>query len=122
MSKLLTRDNILGANDRGAVEFEVPEWGGSVLIASMTAAERDHFEATLADDKSKAQALKNFRAKFIAKCLVDEDGNNIFSPADIEALGKKSATVMVRIFEKCQQVCGYSQEDVEEIEGNLEGE
>ena len=119
---ILTRDNILGINDRESVPLEVPEWGGTVLIASMTAAERDHFEASFSAEKDRSKMLKNFRARFISKCLVDEKGENIFSPADIEALGKKSASVIVRVFDECQRVCGYTSDDMEEIEGNLERE
>lgn len=116
---LLTKDQILGAEDRSFVEFEVAEWGGSVLLAAMSAAERDAFEAGMLDNKGKSDKnrLRNFRARFIASCIVDKDGNRLFSDADIKALGDKSAAAISRVFDKCRELNGMSEEAAAEIEG-----
>ena len=37
----LSKDQILGAVDFSFVEVEVPEWGGTVRIRGLSAAERD---------------------------------------------------------------------------------
>ena len=118
--KLLTKDQILGADDRDSQEVDVPEWGGSVRIAAMTAAERDAFEASMLDTKGKGDAkrLQNFRARFIASCIVDEDNNRLFSDKDIVALGKKSSAPVSKLFDDCRKLNGMTDEDVAEIEGN----
>ena len=117
---LLTKDQILGADDRDSIEVDVPEWGGSVRIAAMTACERDAFEASMIDTKGKGDAkrLQNFRARFVASCIVDEDGNRLFSNKDIVDLGKKSSAPISRLFDECRKLNGMTDEDVEELEGN----
>lgn len=115
--KLLTKDQILGADDREATEIEVPEWDGTVRVMSMTAKDRDDFETSMIDKNGKAQKLTNFRAKFIAKCVVDEEGSPMFTPADLGALGSKSGAVIGRLFDACRSVNGMTEEDVAELEG-----
>ena len=44
---ILTRDQILQANDLVTETVEVPEWGGSVFVKSLTGVERDQFEAAI---------------------------------------------------------------------------
>lgn len=117
---LLSKDQILGSSDASFVDVEVPEWGGTVRIASMSAADRDAFEATLIPEKGKRQADKmaNFRARFVAKCLTDEEGNRLFTDKDIVELGRKNANVVNRLFDRARDLNGMTEKDVEELEGN----
>lgn len=116
---LLTKDQILGADDRSTKEIDVPEWGGSVLCSSMSAAERDAFEASMLDNKGKSDKskLQNFRARFVAACLVDAEGNRLFSDKDVIALGRKSSSPISRLFDICRELNGMTEKDVAEIEG-----
>ena len=43
----LTKDQILEANDLQSESVTVPEWGGDVLVRTMTGADRDAFEASM---------------------------------------------------------------------------
>ena len=117
---LLTKDQILGSTDIDYREVDVPEWGGMIRIAAMSAAERDSFEASMLDKKGKSdpKRLLNFRARFIASCIVDEGGKRLFAASDVVALGKKSAAPISRVFDECRELNGMSENDVEEIEGN----
>ena len=117
---LLTKDQILKADDCSHEDIDVPEWGGSVRIIAMAACERDAFEASMLDSKGKGDSkrLQNFRARFIARCIVDADNNRLFSDKDMVALGKKSAKPVSRIFDACQKLNGMTDKDVEELEGN----
>jgi hypothetical protein len=115
---LLTFDQICSAEDRDFREVEVPEWGGTVRLGAMTSAERDAFEAGLIDNKGKKAGLKNFRARFVACCLVDENGERLFTASNAEQLGKKASAPLARLFDVCQELNGMSKEDVEELEGN----
>ena len=40
----LTREQVIEANDAETVEIEVPEWGGSILLRSMTGKQRNDYE------------------------------------------------------------------------------
>jgi hypothetical protein len=121
MSKILTRDAILQAQDLPRELVEVPPWGGSVYVRALTGAERDAFETSIVEQRGKSTKmnLKNIRAKLVALTVVDEEGNRIFSDSDASALGKKSAAALDRVFEVAQRLSGLRPEDVEELSKNF---
>lgn len=114
---LLSREQILEAKDLKTEDVDVPEWGGAVRLRTLTGTERDAFEQSMVETKGgkQRQNLKNFRARLIAKCVVTEAGELMFSPPDIEPLGKKSAAALGRVFDACQKLNGFSESDVEEL-------
>lgn len=118
--KLLNRDAILQVQDLPRELVEVPEWGGAIYVRGLTGAERDSFEQSIIDQRGKGvkMNLKNIRAKLVAMCVVDEQGNRIFRDEDAELLGQKSAAALNRIFEVAQRLSGLRSEDVEELAGN----
>lgn len=120
MSKFLTRDAILKAQDLPTEVVEIPEWNGAVIVRGLTGAERDAFEQSIVETRGKntRMNLRNIRAKLVALTVVDEDGNRIFSDEDAEALGKKSAAALDRVFAVAQRLSGLRPEDVEELAGN----
>ena len=121
---VLTRDEILAADDIQTEVVEVPEWAGSVIVQGLTGSERDAFEKTIIsnmDGKGPPKSdLRNFRAKLAAWSIVDEDGKRVFSQADVVALGAKSAAALQRVFNVAQRLSGLSEEDIEELTKNSE--
>jgi hypothetical protein len=113
----LSRDGILGATDIKTKEVDVPEWGGSVLIKGMTGAERDQFEAGNRDGSGN-QNLRNLRARFLVRCIVNETGTRMFADQDAAALGKKSSSALNRLWEAANDINGTSEAAQEETEGN----
>lgn len=115
---LLSRDQIFASNDMLMQDVEVPEWGGTVRVRSLTGEERDKFESSLIRQVgNKATAnTRNMRAKLVAMSAIGEDGKPLFDPADVIRLGQRSAAALDRIFEVCQKLSGLSDDDVEEIE------
>ena len=95
---LLSREEILAADDVRTEEVEVPDWGGTVLVSIMTGTARDRYESSLVDDEGKFVAMENLRARFVSACLVDNAGELLFSADDILALGKKSADALDIVF------------------------
>ena len=116
----LTKDDILGAADISTTTVEVPEWGGSVLVRPLTGEERDAFEESMlsGQGKNRKVTLANVRAKLVARCVVDESGDRLFSDGDIARLGKKSAAALNRVYEAASKASGLSEADVEELAGN----
>lgn len=112
----LTKDQILAADDMGLLEVPVREWGGSVFVRVMTVGERDAYENDWVLNKNKG--VENFRTKFLAKCLCDEKGQRLFSDAEIEALARKSAKVMARIWQRAMEHNALTEDDVEELAKN----
>ncbi|PRX90821.1 hypothetical protein [Allonocardiopsis opalescens] len=113
---VLGRDQILSARDALTDYVDVPEWGGRVKIRSLSGTERDAFEAGIAGNGKKLR-LENIRAKLVAKCAINEQGQQLFSTADTAALGRKNAAVLDRVFQACQKLSGITDEDVDELLG-----
>lgn len=119
---LLTKQQILDAEDIKTETVLVPEWGGEVLVRGLSGAERDMFEDRIVkrEGKSTRVILKDVRAKLAALCMVDEDGHRVFSDAEVAALTKKSAAGLQRVWEAARNLSGMTDEDVEELEKNSE--
>ena len=113
---LLSKDAILSAQDRKTEDVEVAEWGGTVRVATMSGSARDKWEAeTYGDGKPKTE---DFRARFVALCLVDEEGNRMFTDAEVGELSKKSAAALQRVFAVAQRLNALTADEAEKIEGN----
>ena len=121
---MLTKEDILKAEDLDFEEVEVKEWGGSVRVRCMTGNERDSFEASVYEIKgNKANIIRdNFRAKLIARTLVDENGERLFTDKEIELIGEKGSKPLDKVFKVAQRLNGLSQADEDEFVKNLEGE
>jgi hypothetical protein len=123
--KQLSRNDILSHDDFRKEKVEVPEWDGYVYVKGLTSLERDQWENSLYEVKkgnSGSEVLmkrENIRARFCAVSVVDESNTLMFSPADLEALGRKSALALERIFTVAQRLSGLTAEDLEELEKNL---
>ena len=116
----LTKEQILSAQDFKTEEVEVPEWDGKVRVKSLTAKERDRFEAGMIEGRGKDRKtnLENLRARLVAKTVVDEQGNLLFSEKDVDALGEKNAAAIDTVFAVAQRLSKLRPEDVEELTKN----
>lgn len=119
---ILNREQILQAKDLVTEAVEVPEWGGSVLVKSLTGAERDQYESAIVEQKGRDTKLnmRNARARLVALSVVDEEGKRLFSPNDVSLLGAKSAAALQRVFNVSMRLSGISAEDVRELTEEIE--
>ena len=119
---ILTKDQILSAQDSVVEKVEISEWKGEVNVKSLTGKERDQFEESIFSQKGKKMErnFKNLRAKLVALTVVDDDGNLIFAQKDIEALGLKSASALDKIFSVAQRLSGLTKEDIDDMTSTLE--
>jgi hypothetical protein len=123
-STFLSADQILAAKDIKTEVVHVPEWGGDIRMKGLTGRERDEFEASMLETKGgkQKQNTANFRARLLAKCIVDESGAALFHSSQIKLLGEKSAAALQRLFNKANEMSGLSEEDVDSLtEGFTEG-
>ena len=118
----LTREQILKADDIKIEEVEVIEWSGSVFVQGMTGAERDDFEATIVQTKGKnvKTNMANIRAKLVSLTACDAEGNKLFTPADVRALGAKSAAALQKVFDVAARLSGIGDKDIDELAEGLE--
>lgn len=112
----LTADQILAADDLGLLKVHVKEWGGDVFIRVMTVGELDAYQKEWVGKRETG--VDNFRAKFLARCLCDEQGQRLFSDEQIEKLASKSAKVVSKLFDKAAAHNAITDKDVEELAKN----
>lgn len=100
-------DKILAADDLPREEVETPEWASfgapTLFVRGLTARERDEYErgllVRLADGTRVLDPNpKNIRAGFVARVVVDADGERVFSDQQIAELGGKNAAVVDRLW------------------------
>lgn len=125
MSKILSKADILGASDLATEQVEVPEWGGAVIIRSMTGIQRDAYENSLmakgADGRYSVDT-ENMRVKLVLYCAVDEQGNQIFDASELSALAGKNAGIIERLFNAAQNLNGLNKGAVEDAAKNSVGD
>jgi hypothetical protein len=79
--KPLSRDDILGVQDRRVEVVEVPEWGGTVRVRGLSGSARDRYESGMVkyDTNEKGVPIvvgmnsDNVRARLVAISIVDEN-------------------------------------------------
>lgn len=120
-SKYASKQQIFAINDMMYEDLFVPQWNTTVRLRSLTGFERDTFEQSLIDQRGKRNKLdmRNARAKLVALCVVDQDGKRLFDDNEIGILGTKNAAALDTIYERASAMCGLSDDDMEELTGNL---
>ncbi len=120
----LTKQQILEADDLPREKVPTPEWGKGafVFVRTLTGTERDAFEQDIIETKGEdvVRNMANLRAKLCVRCMVDDAGGRIFDDADVEALGRKSAAPIDRVFTVAQRLNGLSKKDTAELAKNSE--
>lgn len=111
---MLTKAQILGAIDLPSETVNVPEWGGAIVVRTMTGTERDTFEQDLADDKDNPI----FRARMLVRCLTDENGAPLFTDDDVDALSAKSCKALERVYNVARRLNGIGNDQAEALRGN----
>lgn len=127
---MLTRDDILKAEDMAIERVDVPEWSPNgnkkddafVFVRNMTGRERDAFEKTIFTQRGKKQIvnMENFRAKLFVHSVCDDKGELLFTDGDVKDLSGKSAAPLQRVFDVASRLSGISSRDVEELTEELE--
>ena len=119
---MITKQQILAATNLPVEPVDVPEWGGTVHVRTMSGTERDAFEQTMialkAGGGKGATDLSNIRARLAVRTLCDPDGTRLFADDDAEALGQTSGRALDRVFGVAQKLNGMTAEDVKELVGN----
>ncbi|MCK5667280.1 MAG: hypothetical protein KAI17_27525 [Thiotrichaceae bacterium] len=124
---VLTREEILKNNDIDFVVVDVSEWGkkgDTINIITISAGDRDDFEAGSITDKKDANGesisnLVNFRARLVAKCAADDDLNLIFDQqGDVELLTQKSGLVVDRLYTAAVKLNKMQKYDVDDTAKN----
>lgn len=118
---LLNKAQISAADDRKWEDVDVPEWGGQVRVLGMSGTERNAYQSSLVvlgpNGSVQRMNMADQLAKLVAKSLVGEDFERLYSDKEIKELGKKNGAVLERIGKVAQRLSGLRQEDVEAAAG-----
>jgi hypothetical protein len=107
------RDQILTVDDRKIVPIEIPEWGLTCFVRVMEGSERDRWE-----EIQITQKWTDVRARLSVATLCDEQGELLFSEADMPLLAKKSGPALDRIFAVALRINRLTTEDIAELKKN----
>jgi len=117
--KMLTKEEIQKAKDLPTRDVEVPEWGGIVRMQTLSGAERDSFADTVQQrKKGEVIELKGLKVFLLSLAIVGENGERLFSEADLDELNAKSAKVLETLFEIATEMNGIGEEEEEELRKN----
>ena len=114
--KKLSKDDIFKADDLPTKDMDIPEWGGTLTIRTLTGAERDEWESAFVNqDKIDIRGLKS---RLVQLTTMNGDGQQMFTKADLQKINSKSASVIDRIFQVSQRLSGLTKEAAEELVEN----
>lgn len=117
---MLTRAELL-AQCSAALPWEtvhVPEWGGTIGVRVLSAAERDGFELAIAKARGAGRDVYNPRARLVVLCACDATGARLFTDADAEAIGAASGIAVERVFAVAMRINGMAGDDGGEKKSN----
>lgn len=105
----LTRESILGTKP-APKPLEIPEWGGTIYIRKLSVAAIK----ALKDDSENVSAVR-----WLILCVVDENGNPLFTDADADQLESSSSyEVCMKVIKAAMEYNGLSTKSIEEAAGN----
>ncbi len=113
---LTSKDQILAVNDLKVKRVPIPEWGGHVYVRTLSGEARDRFETRTMTGENASR--ENVRAKFLVEALCNKDGVPVFTPDDVDALGKKSSAGLTRAYNEAASLSVLSAEDLEDLAKN----
>lgn len=121
------RDQIVAADDRTARAIEVPEWGVTVELRSMTAGQRVSMFSDAYDANTGQTDLRVLYPKVIVSCLFDPKTKEpIFTEADSEIVMGKAGNVIERLALDALNLSGMDSAAVteagKELLGNQKGD
>jgi hypothetical protein len=106
---LIDKAAIFAAQDLKSEDVEVGEWGGSVRVRELSAADLLGFWDACRDAEGKLVPL-NVQPELLLRAVVGADGTPLFTVADVSELMKKSARNIGRLFEVAQKLNGIGHE------------
>lgn len=97
-----TRDKIKAAQDRPEETVPIPEWGVTLRVRGMSAAD--------AAGLSTLSASDSYAQRMLSLCVCDDDGNQVYpTDADAAEIMGKSLPIVKRLLEAANRVNGIAE-------------
>lgn len=117
---LLSKLSILSATKLPTRDIEVPEWGGTVRIRTLSGAELEDYQNDIMESRKgkKRIDLRGSTAKLLVRVIVGESGEPEFSEGDIASLSALSARALQRVQDAALEMNGLKESDLDEMVKN----
>tara|TARA_R100000152_G_C6782231_1_gene219178 strand:- start:7194 stop:7592 length:399 start_codon:yes stop_codon:yes gene_type:complete len=118
-----SREALLKLCERRYATVDIPEREVTVRIQSLSESEKSQYETCLIAKNGKGimrERLQDATRRLLALCIVDDAGERIFSDGDLSALANLDAFVSSRIYDACQEHCGFNKGDIDDTVKNSE--
>jgi hypothetical protein len=104
------RESILGSDDIVREPVDVPEWGVTLEVRSMTGAERTRIMDLAANERGQVNLTMVYPEVVIATTFDPESGEQVFEPSDRDALLAKAAVPLERLATVGMRLSGFTQD------------
>lgn len=112
MEVIKNSEEILSKDDFTYEEFEVPEWGGTLRLRSLSGAQRT-IVISLTNKRRDGDGLFE---RLIIMSAVDDVGKSIFRDDHLDALKARNAAVTQAIGKKILEISGLAPDTIPDIE------
>lgn len=108
------RDQIIAADDLRSELVEIPEWGVTILVKSMTGAERGRMIDAMTNKNGQIDVGRAFTDVLIFTAHDPETGERIFAETDRDLLNEKSGSAIQRASEVGMRLSGLMPDSIDE--------
>ena len=119
------RDDILKSRTAKPKMEAIQVFGHPLYVRKIKGAELDQYEGQRLDIRSAKDIrinYRNMRARLVVLVLCDENGERIFSDADVEAVGELPADELDAIYDVGLRLNGMDKDATERLEKNSDQE
>lgn len=109
----LTAEQIRAARDYLIEPLDVPKWGGTVYLRSLSLRDARVFQQ-VSVSAAEGTFTTDDMVKVVAVCLCDEHGTRLFGDEAIDELAAKDLDVIRQLFDKAVVVIGLSKQGVDD--------
>lgn len=106
-----SRDEILGNSNFERRRIYVTGWKRHVWIQELTEDQRERLATILSDTEEK----KHFNARVVSLAVVDEDGNRVFTDADVARLANQPTRAILQVFQAVYDISALTPGAVEKL-------
>jgi len=112
--KILSKEDIMRADDSSFTEIFIKEWDGYARVHVISAKDRLEFEGKY----TKKDGAINFEHKeapldLLSSCLRSADGSPMFNKEDLNILGAKNGRIINMLFQEALKINWMTRESEE---------
>jgi hypothetical protein len=108
------RDRILSAKDTHSEIVEIPEWGVTVELRSMSGAARAVLMQEAVQSEGNINMAKVYPDLIIQTCFDPETGEPVFEANDRDLIMSKNGSILDRLAEVATRLSGFNDKAVDE--------